>query len=255
MLYEELLDSCRNELKDFLKNVDTFENQFEFDDFSKQCYEHMYQNTNEIKTVKELKSAIPELKDKCKNCAAFFIPKRNQSIPKYDVLLGEKYERALMDFLKNKLSADIDRADLEDRSMPDYKIMKKDGSVVAYFEIKFHGAPFVLAYQKTGRYCYEGSATLDLKKIEKQLKLIDGLDVPVYYVHWIEYPCLKGIFYETSSQVKEYISEQKAEFKRKKREGDDMKNAKSIYLSKIYSPLLEMRSFENLLDELITLLE
>ena len=112
--------------------------------------------------------------------------------------MGKQHEEALMEFLSNKLNTIVCRADLEDRSMPDCKVLKADGTVAAYFEVKFHGAPFVCALQKTGRYCYEGSATLDYKKIEKQLAIIDKLDAPVFYVHWIEYPCLKGVFFETS---------------------------------------------------------
>ena len=156
-----------------------------------------------------------------------------------------------MDFLTHKLGAKTERADLKNRSLPDCKILKPDGSTAAYFEVKFHGAPFIMAFNKTGRFCYEGSATLDSEKIEKQLALIDDeVDAPVFYVHWIEYPCLKGIFYETSEQVKAYLSSEHGAFIRKRREGDDEKSEKSVYLKKKYSPLLEMKDFNSFLDEL-----
>ena len=133
----------------------------------------MYTNNSydNFATVKDLKDKIPELKDTCKKCGNFYMPVRNKSIPKYDVILGIQHEEALMDFLSEKLGAKTGRADLENRSMPDCKIMKDDGTVAAYFEVKFHGAPFVSALNMINRYCYEGSATLDYKKIEKQLEI------------------------------------------------------------------------------------
>ena len=257
MLYQELLDSCRARFDEFFQNVPIFNNQFMWNEYNNACYRLMYSENQEdnIATVKELKSKIPELTDLCKQCGSFFIPARNKSLPKYDVIMGQQHEEALMKFLSQKLNTEVCRADLEDRSMPDCKVLKSDGTVAAYFEVKFHGAPFVCALQKTGRYCYEGSATLDYKKIEKQLGIIERLDAPVFYVHWIEYPCLKGVFYETSDQVKQYIAEQHETFEREKREGDDMKSAKAVYLKKMYSPLLQMKDFESFVEDIRALLQ
>ncbi len=256
MLYEELLASCKDQFDAFFKNVPLFENHFRWNEYNAACYRLMYCDNDKsaIRTVKELKENIPDLADLCKKCGAYFIPARNKSIPKFDVIMGQQHEEALMKFLSDKLHAVTCRADLENRSMPDCKILKPNGETAAYFEVKFHGAPFVMAYQKTHRFCYEGSATLDYKKIEKQLALIDaGIDAPVFYVHWIEYPCLKGVFYETSEQVKRYIHEQHETFDRERREGDDLKTAEAVYLKKMYSPLLEMGDFDAFLEELKTL--
>lgn len=257
MLYEELLASCQEKFNDFFKNVPIFENQFTFNEYNSILYKQMYNENSyeQFKTVKELKDVVPELKELCKQCGQFFMPARNKSIPKYDVILGKQHEEALMAFLESKLGAKTCRADLENRSLPDCKILRNDGTVAAYFEVKFHGAPFVSALSCTGRYCYEGSATLDYQKIEKQLSLIkEKLDAPVFYVHWIEYPCLKGIFFETSEQVEEYIHGQHEEFERAKREGDDKKSKQAVYLKKMYSPLLRMGSFEEFLEKLKILL-
>ena len=259
MLYQELLTSCKSDMYEFFKNVPIFENQFTWSDFNKKCYETMYiNNTYEtLAEVKNIKKDIPELKEMCKKCADFYIKPRNKSIPKYDIVLGKQLEDALMDFLTAKLGAKTERADLENRSLPDCKILKKDGSVAAYFEVKFHGAPFVNALNNTGRYCYEGSATLDYKKIQKQLDLIDEqeYDAPVFYVHWIEYPCLKGVFYETSDQVKELLSYGYEDFIRRFRDGDKYKSKNSVYTEKKYSPLLYMKDFESFLCELKRLIE
>lgn len=259
MLYEELLASCKERFDKFFANVPIFENQFTWSDFNTKCYEAMYVNNTykKIAEVKSLKETIPELKDVCKKCGEFYIPQRNKCIPKYDVILGKQHEEALMEFLTAKLGAKTERADLQNRSLPDCQILKPDGSTAAYFEVKFHGSPFVQALYLTGRYCYEGSATLDYKKIKKQLELIDGnkLDAPVFYVHWIEYPCLKGVFYETSDQVKAFLSSGEEEFSRKTREGDNEKTKKSIYLKKRYSPLLDMGDFDSFINELKRLIE
>ena len=237
MLYEELLEKSKERFDDFFKNVPIYENHFTWSDFNEQCYNSMYLNNtyDNFATVKDLKMKIPELKDTCKKCGSFFIPARNNSIPRYDVIMGKQHEEVLMEFLSTKLNVNIKRGDLQNRSYPDCVIYKKDGSIAAYFEVKFHGAPFVRALQLTGRYCYEGSATLDYKKIQKQLSIIeDEIDVPVYYLHWLEYPCLKGVFYENATQVKKYISIQRTEFERKKREGDELKSKNARYYIKMY---------------------
>lgn len=258
MLYEELLASSKERFDTFFKNVPIFENQFTFNEYNACLYKKMFEENSyeQFKTVKELKEEVPELKNLCKKCGQFFIPARNKSIPKYDVILGKQHEESLMEFLEAKLGVKACRADLENRSLPDCKILKKDGSVAAYVEVKFHGAPFVSALSCTGRYCYEGSATLDYKKIEKQIALIKkGLDAPVFYVHWLEYPCLKGVFFETSEQVEQYIKGQHEIFEREKREGDDQKSKQAVYLKKMYSPLLKMGSFEDFVALLASLLE
>lgn len=249
MLYEELLAFCQKRLLYFFRNVPTFENQFCWTSLSKRCYEEMYQK-HVITGTEELKRSIPGLAQTCQRCAAFYIPARNKSIPKYDLILGKQLEEALMAFLSAKLGAKTCRGDQQNLSLPDCRILKPDGKTAAYFEVKFHAAPFVKSRQFTGRYCYEGSATLDLAKIQKQLALIDsGLDAPVFYVHWIEYPCLKGIFYQTSAQVRAEFAGG-SEFARRFRDGDRDKAPKNVYLSKKYAPLLEMGDFESFAAEL-----
>lgn len=258
MLYSDLLIFSKERFDNFFKNVQVFENQFVWSSFNEQCYKLMYEENayTDFNTVKELKEKIPELTVTCRKCAAFFMPVRNKSIPKYDVILGKQHEEVLMEYLSKKLGTKVIRGDLENRSYPDCKVLDSNGNTVAYFEVKFHGAPFISALNKTGRYCYEGSATLDYENIKKQLEIIKNeIKVPVYYIHWIEYPCLKGIFYETAEQVEKYINEQRSEFERNKREGDEQKTEKAVYLKKIYSPLLEMKSFDELILEFNMLLQ
>lgn len=257
MLYKELLESSRPHLLEFFKNAKLFDNQFCWNDYNQQCYDYFYVNNSydELSTVKGAKETIPDMKEMCKKCGKYFIPQRNKSIPKYDLMAGQQFENELMIFLQEKLDTKVENGDSKNKSYPDLKVLKKDGTVAAYLEVKYHAAPFVLAKGITGRECYEGSVTLDYKKIKKQLELIDTqISAPVYYIHWIDYPCLKGIFYETADAVKSHMEQQHAEFERKKREGDDQKAAKSQYFAKIYSYLLTLRSFEEMMDELKSLL-
>jgi len=252
MLYEELLEASKPRFDEFFKNVKTFDNQFCWNEFNEKCYDYFYKNNSydDLATVAKAKERIAEMKDTCSKCGKYFVPKRNESIPKYDVILGQQIEEELMSFIQGKLGTRVCRGDLENRSYPDCKILKEDGSIAAYFEVKYHAAPFVYSVRFTGRECYEGSVTLDYKKMKKQLALIDEeINVPVFYLHWIDYPCLKGIFFESSEEVKNHMEQQHSEFERKKREGDERKTVGARYFSKIYSYLLDLKDFESMLDE------
>lgn len=244
--YEEFLAFSKPKINDFFKNVILHEKQFTYDDFNSSCFNNMflYNFSDNIKTVKQLKEELPDLKDTCSSCGKYFMNPRNKSKMKYDLILGQFIENLIIDYLKTQHGINALHADKSNKSYPDCMILNKDRSILAYFEVKYHGAPFISAIHKINRYCYEGSATLDFKKIIKQLELIyTDLDRPVFYLHWIDYPCLKGIFFETSDQVKENIYEHGIEFTREEREGDNDKNPKSVYLGKFYSPLLEMGDF------------
>lgn len=251
MLYEELLSFSKNRLKDFFKNVTLFENQFEYSDFNQKCYDCMflYNNQEKPKTVKELKVEVTELAPICKKCGPYYMNPRNSSHIKYDLMMGQLFEDILIDFFTQKLHIKAMHADKSNKQYPDCMILCGDKQIAAYFEVKYHSAPFISAINKINRYCYEGSITLDYKKIIKQLELIDSdIERPVFYLHWVDFPCLKGIFFETSEQIKQYIYESGEEFSREKRIGDDEKNAKSVYLTKFYSPLLQMGSFEEFVE-------
>ena len=234
--YKELIDYKKSEIEDFFKNVKLFENQFEYDSFNETCNEKMFTSNNqsEIKTVKELKEEIPDLKDMCKKCGPYFMKPRDKSVKALDVQLGRLLEKCLMDYMSDKLKLKSIPADSKNKSYPDCMVLDGSKGIIAYFEVKYHGAPFISANHKILRYCYEGSATLDFKKVLKQLELIESdLDRPTFYIHWIDYPCLKGIFFETSEQVKNNIHKDGPEFNREEREGDYKTFHKIGYTEKI----------------------
>lgn len=191
--YEELLEFGGERIFDFLKNARLHESQFKYSEFNEVCYKKMYieNNQDSIKTVKELKEEIPELKDTCKGCGSYFMNPRNKSIKGLDVQFGRLLEDVIIDFLKTKYKLNVTHGDNSNKKYPDCMLLSGDKGILAYFEVKYHGAPFISAINKIGRYCYEGSATLDLNKLVKQIEIVESeLDRPVFYLHWIDYPCL-----------------------------------------------------------------
>ena len=250
--YEELLEMGQSRIFDFFKNVTLHDSQFKFSSFNQKCYEAMYLNNHQddIKSVKDLKTEIPELKDICKNCGSYFLNPRNNSIKKYDVQLGKLLEDVIIDFLRTKYKLNVTHGDTSNKKYPDCMLLSGDKGILAYFEVKYHGAPFINAINTIKRFCYEGSATLDLNKLIKQIEIIESeLDRPVFYLHWVDYPCLKGLFFETSEQVKNELFIQGNAYERESRTGDFDKTGKKVgYTAKFYSKLLEMGSFEELIE-------
>lgn len=242
--YEELLEFGGERIFDFLKNARLHESQFKYSEFNEVCYKKMYieNNQDSIKTVKELKEEIPELKDTCKGCGSYFMNPRNKSIKGLDVQFGRLLEDVIIDFLKTKYKLNVTHGDNSNKKYPDCMLLSGDKGILAYFEVKYHGAPFISAINKIGRYCYEGSATLDLNKLVKQIEIVESeLDRPVFYLHWIDYPCLKGLFFETSDQVKNELFILGEEFNREEREGDFNESGKKTgYTGKFYAKLLEI---------------
>lgn len=249
-MYEDILKTYRNEIDEFFKNVPTFDNQLHYDEFNALCFDKMYKNNinEDPKKVKKLKEEINDLKDTCKKCGQYYMNPRNKSHIKYDVIMGQFFENLLIDYFTNHLKIKATHGDKSNKKYPDCMILGKDKGIIAYFEVKYHCAPFISALQKISRYCYESSATLDVKKVERQIEIIESdIERPVFYIHWIDYPCLKGIFFESSEQVKNALINEKI-FEREEREGDLEKNPQSVYKEKIYSRLLDMGTIEEFVD-------
>lgn len=266
-LYKEFIDFSKGTLDEFFENVPLFDNQFQYDETSEMYYQKLFleqRDADEIKTVAELKEEIPGYAELYRKAGSYYMNPRNKSVKGLDVQMGIVLEDLVMDFLHKKFKLRTENADFSNKSYPDCMVLGSDGGILAYFEVKYHGAPFITSKSKIGREPYEGSATLDLKKVKKQIDLIESdLDRPTFYLHWIDYHDLKGIFFESSQQVKEYIYENEnggyGEFTRNERSGDFMKDddyeiiKKIGYTEKIYSPLFEMGTFEEFINVLLNL--
>jgi hypothetical protein len=197
---------------------------------------------------------IPDLEAECKKCYKYFMRPRNKFVKGYDVQLGKLIEEIFIDYFK-KHGIKIIRADLKDRRYPDLLILDNSKEIIGYIELKYHASPFLLTYKmRPGRECYEGSLTLDKEKVIKQLKIIfSELDRPVFFIHWVDFPCIKGIFFQTSEQLQEILLHRTDEYYRKQREGDfEQRNDGSIkkvgYFEKFYPSITEMGNFEEFLN-------
>lgn len=232
--YEELLGTGSGKILDFLKNDPLFESQFRYTPFNSECYEKMYRCNfqDNIKTVRELQQEISELKTTCGACREFFARPESSRAGNYNAALNRILEDVIIEFLKAKYKLNVTRGDAAGKKYPDCMLLSGDKGILAYFEIKYHGAPFLTERRGKNRECYEGGAALDLGETVRQIELIEAeLDRPVFYLHWIDYPCLKGIFFETSEQIKEEL----------------FVRAEQLEGEEYPANLLEMGSFEELI--------
>jgi len=221
-----------------------------YSNFNKLCNKVMFDNG--LIPRQQFFSKITGLEEECKKCWQFYLKPRNKSIKKYDIIYGKKYEDAFIKFLK-KLSILSDKADKKNKVLPDNLILNKKGNKLAYYEVKHHNAPFVWVFKKVkGRECYEGSITLDYEKVKRQIEEIRKItSLPVFYLHWVDFPCIKGVFFMTLEDTKKALEEGIA-YKRKEREGDYIVSTagkkKVGYQNKIYPSILKMKSLEDFVN-------
>lgn len=238
-LYIQLLNEC-GEIIDLMKNTTQYYSFLTFSEFNVKCEEKMLNSIVQLR--KNFFSQIPLLEEECKKCWKFYLNPRNSSVKQYDVIYGKKFELSFIEFL-NKLSIASEKADKKNAVLPDNKITDKNRADIAYYEVKYHNAPFVFCFKyNKGRECYEGSVTLDYEKVKTQIQKIRELtNLPVYYLHWIDFPCIKGVFFNTLDETKEQLK-LGVNFQRKQREGDFSNKGKKVgYLKKFYPSLLDMK--------------
>jgi len=256
-LYQELLGQEKiEEIKDFTSDSPTYSSFLEYSDFNETCYELMYldqKNLENPETKLYFQDQIEDLESECSDCWNFYLNPRNEFEKGLDVQLGKKFEEALNEFLTNKLQSEgivSTKADVEDKRLPD-NCFVKDEEIIAFYEVKFHNAPFVKAHEyiDESRSCYEGSITLDKNKVKKQIEVVEKKETPTFFLHWVDFPCIEGIFYHDLETTKNYLEELNT-YNRKTRSGD-YKNGKKVgYTQKFYPPLTTMSTFEELLEKI-----
>ena len=254
-LYKDLVDFSKDGLKLFTNNVSTYPTQFSFSKLNENCDIKMHlKGQEEVKPRKQFFKDIPELEQECPRCWKYYLNPRNKSVSILDIQLGKKFQKALMAFLNSKQPNNIicEPADVSDKKFPDLKLTK-DGNAVLYIELKYQSAPLILAYRQPGKYreCYEGSAALDVKKLKQQweLKQSGKLDAKMVYVYWLDFPCIKGLFFMTLEEMWTFFNNEALVFKRKIREGDYSKEGKVVSeINKIHPSLYQMHSFIELFE-------
>ena len=146
------------------------------------------------------------------------------------------------------------RADNRNKRLPDIQVLDKTRNIKAYIEHKYHHAPFMLSHKIIGRESYEGSITMDTIKLQKQIIECESEipNRPVFVVHWVDFHHLKGIFFNTMEQIKDYLDvlDEGSTFNRQSKSGDYILNKKVGYTEKFYPPLHEMGDFHELLEKL-----
>lgn len=251
-LYKQLLEIASPIKDEYLKNCPVFDNQLLFWDINAICYQKMYEeipSKDKIIETKVLIDEIPWLKDLYKKSHDFYLKKRNNSIKWLDVQLWKQFEDVFIKFLNN-LWINAMRWDLKNRKLPDIMVLDKTRNIKAHIELKYHNAPFILSKKLINRETYEGSITLDFDKVQRQLvEIRSELDRPTFYVHWVDFPDLKWIFFNTHEQIDAYLNSDNLEtFDRETREWDYCLTKKIWYTKKFYPPLHEMWDFEELID-------
>jgi len=260
-LYSELLEYSRPTLKEFLKNFPLYPGQLSWDEeMNSSCISLMYdsqRHQNSFLPRQDFWPSIQGLKVSCTSCWKFYLNPRNNSIKYLDIRLGKNFEQVFMGFLKSR-GLETTRGDVERKNYPDILVLGRNDQPACYLELKYLTAPFVKIFQfVAGRECYEGSTTIDTgAKILSQRKIVENeITVPVFYVYWLDYPCIKGVFHMESSKVYEYIdSVQGTEWVRKERTGDSVTTTqgklKIAQLNKAYLPLLYMGNFKELFNKI-----
>lgn len=260
-LYLELLDFAGSRLLTILKNYPLYLTQLTFDkEFNSCCISYMYDSQRNGKSYlsrQDFWPKISKLKSICASCWKFYLDPRNNSVKFLDIRLGKYFENEFMGFLRAK-GFECIRGDIDRKNYPDIAVLHKNRQPACYLELKYLTAPFVKVYTLVkGRECYEGSTTLDTgKKIATQRQIVETeITVPVFYVYWLDYPCIKGVFFMKSNDVYAYIDAvQGTEWIRKQRSGDFVDTGqgklKVGHLNKVYLPLLRMGNFEELLNNI-----
>jgi len=258
-LYLELLAYSRSRLFEFLRDSSLYPTQLNFDQkFNTNCVSLMYEEQRPKDSFSPRQDFWPKiegLKDACASCWSFYLNPRNSSVKSLDIRLGKNFESEFMGFLASKGFLSV-RGDVKRKNFPDIAILRQDQQPACYLELKYLTAPYVKIYLFVkGRECYEGSTTLDTgEKIDAQRKIVEAeISVPVFYTYWIDYPCIKGVFFMESHDVYEHIdSVQGTEWVRKQRTGDFIETEQGMirvgHLNKVYLPLLRMGNFEELLQ-------
>lgn len=260
-LFKEITSSIKD-IIEYTANSKTFSgkfsNQFSFSELNEECYNCMYlKKDKNVVPRKFFLQSIKNLEATCSECWKFYLPKRNESEKGLDIQLGKKFEEKFCDFLNNN-DIKCEGGDTKNKIFPDKLIKDKDGKIIAYLEVKYQSAPWIFAYQEPGtnRECYEGSPAMDIKKLKNQWNLFENGEItaPIYYVFWLDFPCIKGIFSIDIKDLYRYYQNEAKIFTRKDREGDFKKTKDGIkrvgHTYKIHPSIFTMGSFSELLKVL-----
>lgn len=153
-----------------------------------------------------------------------------------NVKLNDEAGSIVAAWLKKKKRLNVVQWEPNNVNYPKFMLLGTDKGILAYIEFFYHRSDRRVDDATVGRM---GICHL-MKDLRTRLSLVDSdLDRPVFYVHILDYPGQKGVFFETTEMIKNNIFE----------------NSKCVYnknTSDLYfSDISEMGDF----DELVCMFE
>jgi len=247
-LYSKALEKT-GKLKEYLSKAKLFETQLTLSTFNKECNEKLIYKNSAVKPRQTFFDTIEGLEGTCKKCWSFYLSPRNKSIKGLDVQLGKQFELVIIDFLN---SVGIHAEKTKNRGeYPDISVFDVSGKLIAFIELKYQSSPWLFAFKEEGtkRECYEGSPAVDIKKINQQTELVlnGKIDVPIIYLFWLDFPCVKGLFHMELKELKSLLDSGSKVFERKLREGDVSEKGKKGQTSKIHPSISAMQPISSLI--------
>ena len=209
-LYNRLLKCVSNrraslgQCPHFLQPKKLHPNQLEINADTEFIYGKLYVSNSSISNYKypSPQQLIPEHAELCKSCNSFFFSQKRSFDKQEDFAKAAFYEECLRDFFNQEVVMKLFVAMSQLRMFPMHTKVSQTSclstviSQILYAEIKYNCSPFLVINSRIqGRRCYE-SPTLNTKKISRQHELVKSgeISVPVFYIYWIDFPCLKGVF-------------------------------------------------------------
>ena len=263
LLYKELLSLTGDIPREYL-----FENQLQFDEINAVLYDQMYtgfkRDPGEMAVANEksfFQSRVDGLSTLCSKCSGFhFSAGQNKIYDKQnDIFKASYFENTILKYLNNKGIKTVRGDETNEyvsnhKGYPDLCVIGSNGQPACYIEVKYNAAPFIKVRNFVpGRECYEGSLTLNPQKLERQKELIKSeITIPVFYVYWADFPCLKGLFATRIENIWSYYNSSGGTHQHDRRTGSgDFSYGRKIGQTEIiYPPILEMIQLEAFLIRL-----
>jgi hypothetical protein len=135
-------------------------------------------------------------------------------------------------WLKKKKRLNITQWEPNKTQYPKFMLLGTDKGILAYVETFYHHSEEKVDDEVVCRYgiCHR------MDDLRSRLAVVDSdLDRPVFYIHFLDYPDQKGIFFETTEMIKNNIYEESGCV--------DLETSKKLY----FSNLSEMGDFEELI--------
>ncbi len=115
-----------------------------------------------------------------------------------DSYINEKIGDVFSEFVKKKYRLNISKWEPNKSDYPRYMLLGTDKGILAYAEFFYHRSLEII----DDEICYEYGICHEVSNLIRKVSLIySDLDRPTFYIHFVDYPNLKGIYFETTEQI------------------------------------------------------